>query len=140
MSTSNRMSFVDFAERLEKSGVRIRITSIVSLTHCIVIFGQDLTTPAGYDAVAIYDKVTGNVTRHVDVMTVHGLINAYISKVDRCEEEDEDMTAEDLIGKYGAHGRHPNHPRDLWFAEVATRETQLGYWAWVESRLSSGRE
>ena len=50
------------------------------------------------------------------------------------------MTARATVRLYGHWGQHPDHPVELWKAEVEGDETRLGYWAWVEARTAERAE
>lgn len=49
------------------------------------------------------------------------------------------MDACELSKQYGYHGEHGEHPRADWKAEVASNDTQLGYWEWLEARLEEAQ-
>lgn len=51
-------------------------------------------------------------------------------------EPDQSLTATMLADHYGWWGEHPTYPREDWAYEVAQNDTSLGYWAWVEVKLS----
>lgn len=124
--------FASFKEKKWKA----RFDSIIPVGDVVIVTGRKDKVSTEGDYVAIYNKLTDEWTKQVDPVTAFLALDhaAPISK------SENGMTAEDLVDKYSAQGNHPDHPRDLWFADVASKETQLGYWAWVEARLSSGRE
>lgn len=37
----------------------------------------------------------------------------------------------------GAWGRHPEYSVDDWQYEVANGDTRLGYWTWVDNKISA---
>ncbi len=47
------------------------------------------------------------------------------------------LTAEELDAKYNPEGggEHPDYRRADWRAEVASDNTLLGYWHWVEAQI-----
>jgi hypothetical protein len=51
------------------------------------------------------------------------------------------LEAEQLRVKYdglvedGDWGEHPNHPMEVWQTEVHCKNTRLGYWDWVVTKL-----
>ena len=48
--------------------------------------------------------------------------------------------AVDLEKEFGHWGEHPDFPVCDWQDEVASDETRLGYWIWVEVKLADGDE
>jgi hypothetical protein len=42
----------------------------------------------------------------------------------------------DLEKEFGHWGEHPDFPVSDWQDEVASDETRLGYWIWVEVKIN----
>lgn len=52
-------------------------------------------------------------------------------------DEDHRLSAEELDSKYNpdGDGEHPEFSRFCWRKEVASQNTIVGYWDWVEYQL-----
>ncbi len=54
---------------------------------------------------------------------------------------DQELDAEQLRAKYDGladdseWGEHPSHPMEEWQTEVRSRNTRVGYWDWVVTKL-----
>jgi hypothetical protein len=54
---------------------------------------------------------------------------------------DRDLSAEQLRAKYDGlakgseWGEHPKHPMEEWRTEVRCKNTRVGYWDWVVTKL-----
>lgn len=46
-----------------------------------------------------------------------------------------DMSADELIKKYGVWGEHPDFPVQDWRYQVINNETRIGYLEWVAAEL-----
>ena len=58
------------------------------------------------------------------------------------DENDFNLNAEQLDDKYNpdGDGEHPSHTRFAWRQNVASENTLVGYWEWVEKAIWEERD
>ena len=62
--------------------------------------------------------------------------NAFRDPTDELAFDAEQLRAKyDGLAEDSEWGEHPNHPMEEWRAEVHCKNTRVGYWDWVVTRL-----
>ena len=89
-----------------------------------VIIGNGLITGDTYGTLESHD---------VDVTVI---------EVNPVSPDDVGLSAEELEQKYSPQGggEHPDFPREDWREMIRIEDTLLGYWAWVNHRLTTEQD
>lgn len=119
--------------------MRISITIYPSLSMA----GTENSVPIALDALTRKIRArsaTPHVGDRLDMTDENGC-NVGTYSVDAGHapsKEDWMLSARELCDKYGARGEHPEASREEWKDEVASGESQLGYWDWVVVEIDPG--
>jgi hypothetical protein len=82
--------------------------------------------------------VTKSCNIEVPLDAIEGLI-ALLRSVGNPSEKDP-HSVESLMAQYGNWGEHETYTREDWGQETGLKNTQRGYWDWVQHRIEMDQE
>lgn len=84
-------------------------------------------------------RLATGCTIHVPTVKVEEFIDL-LRDAAKTSAPKEQISVESLMAQYGNWGDHETYDREAWMQAVAMKDTQRGYWDWVQLRLEVDEE